>query len=156
MVQANPSFLSPPGHYDYGLFIILLIGSIGGNTSHYKEHLKRTGILSNKAVLVENDVPTNESVIEAIGKVERRILAEWEDNKRKTLIHVYVRGQVKLTKTKSRQDFVNLILEDNKTYPFENKIRTLCSVPNYLVWCLFDCNRKEINDGVNLGISSKE
>ena len=77
MVETNSSFPSPPGHYQYGLFIVLLIGGIGGNTSHYKEHLKRTGILSSKAVLVENDAPTKASVIAAIANVERRILCEW-------------------------------------------------------------------------------
>ena len=57
MVEANPTNKSPPGHYDYGLFIVLLLGGIGGNTSLYKEHLERTGMLS-KAVILENDAPT--------------------------------------------------------------------------------------------------
>ena len=97
MVEANSRYPCPPGHYDYGLFIILLIGGIGGNISHYKEHLKRTGILGNKVVIVENDAPTKASVIAAIGNVERRILCEWQDNKRKTFVHAYVMGQVILS-----------------------------------------------------------
>ena len=71
-------------------------------------------------------------------------------------MHVYVNGQVKLSSMRGRQDFVDLIVDGNKTYPFENKIRTLCSVPNYLVWCIFDCNRKERNDGIYAGIGAED
>ena len=57
---------------------------------------------------------------------------------------------------RGRQDFVDLKLEENKTYPIENKMRTLCSVPNYLVWCLFDCNRKEREENIFAGVGSDE
>ena len=51
---------------------------------------------------------------------------------------------------------MDLKLEGNRTYPIENKIRTLCSIPNYLVWCLFDCNRKERRDAIYARIGAEE
>ena len=91
------AFITPPGHYDYDLFIVLLIAGIGGDTKHYKQHLTRTGILNNKVVLIENDAPTKASVIDVIGKVERTILNEWYENQKKTVVHAYVTGNVQLS-----------------------------------------------------------
>ena len=95
--MADTAFTNPPGHYDYDLFIVLLIWGIDGDTNNYKEHLTRTGILNNKVVLIENDAPTKASVIDVIGKVERRILNEWYENQRKTVVHAYVTGNVLLS-----------------------------------------------------------
>ena len=94
MGEPNLTFENPPGHYEYDLFIVLLIGGIGGDTKHYKEHLFRTGILNNKVVLIENDAKTKASVIDVFGKVERRILNEWYENQKKTVVHAYITGKV--------------------------------------------------------------
>ena len=75
--MGQDGFPSPPNHYDYSLFIVFLISGIDGNISEYKAHLQRTGILNRKTILIENDAPTKASVINAIGKVEGRILNEW-------------------------------------------------------------------------------
>ena len=73
MVEANPGFQILEGHYNYDLFIILLLKGLNGETASYKQHLERTGILS-KAIIVENDSLTCHSVKMAIAEVERLIL----------------------------------------------------------------------------------
>ena len=73
MVEANPGFQNPEGHYNYDLFIILLLKGLNGETDSYKQHLERNGILS-KALLVENDSLTRYSVNMAIAEVERLIM----------------------------------------------------------------------------------
>ena len=57
---------------------------------------------------------------------------------------------------RGRQDFVDLKLEGNRTYPIENKLRTLCSIAHYLVWGLFDCNRNERDDAIYAGVGADD
>ena len=74
MVEANTS--AENKKFEYDLFIILLLGGLGGQTKFYKEHLTRTGILE-RAVLVENELPTRESINAALVEVQNKILTEW-------------------------------------------------------------------------------
>ena len=51
---------------------------------------------------------------------------------------------------------MDLLLEDNRTYPIENKLRTFCSIPHYLVWGLFDCDRKQKDNSTYAGIGDDD
>ena len=51
---------------------------------------------------------------------------------------------------------MDLMLEGNRTYPIESKLRTLCSIPHYLVWGIFDCDRKERDDAIYAGIGDDD
>ena len=74
-----------------------------------------------------------------------------------TLVHAYITGHAKLSiDTPGGLDFVDLVLEGNKTHPIESKIRNLSSNPNCLVWGLFDCNRREINDSIYAGVNTDD
>ena len=57
---------------------------------------------------------------------------------------------------RERQDFVDLMLEGKKTYPIENKLRTLCKISQYLVWGLFDCDRKVRDDAIYAGVGTDD
>ena len=51
---------------------------------------------------------------------------------------------------------VQIKLEGNRTFPVENALRTLSRNPCYLVWALFDCDRKERDEAVFAGIGDEE
>ena len=51
---------------------------------------------------------------------------------------------------------IQLKLEGNRVYPVENTLRTLSKLPCYLVWALFDCDRKERDEDVYAGIGEEE
>ena len=72
MTVPQIDFEIPQGHYDYGLFIILLLVGVGGDATDYKKHLARTGILE-KALLIETEGPTRGAFSSAIAKVKKHI-----------------------------------------------------------------------------------
>ena len=72
------------------------------------------------------------------------ILNEWQNNSKSTFVHAYITGNACL----NQSNMVELKLEDaeNGTFSIESTLRNLCTTPHYLVWALFDCDRKERQD----------
>ena len=145
MVEANTSVKK--SKFEYDLFIVLLIGGLGGQTQFYKEQLMRNGMLE-KAVLIENEQPTRESINQAIADVQSLIMKVWQSKSKSTFVHAYITGDACL----GQRDMIEIKLDEAEsgTFSIEKTLRNLCTIPHYLVWALFDCDRKErLENGEN-------
>ena len=80
---------------------------------------------------------------------------EKSNNKRNTVVTAYITGDVRLS-TRKTKDMVQIKLEDERVFPVENAMRTFSRSPCYLIWALFDCDRKERDEAVNAGFSDEE